>query len=70
MHIGTLTKTTIMEQKQELSTISPALKAKNKEELLDAVESNLRKEILRLKEIAKTAECTNPSALRLDLSKG
>ena len=39
--------------------------AKTKEELLaiiarkDAVESNLRKEILRLKEIAKTAECTN-----------
>lgn len=63
--IGILIKTTIMEQKQELSTISPALKAKTKEELLaiiarkDAVESNLRKEILRLKEIAKTAECTN-----------
>lgn len=54
-----------MEKEQELSTISPALKAKTKEELLaiiarkDAVESNLRKEILRLKEIAKTVECTN-----------
>lgn len=65
MLIGILTNTTIMEKEQELSTISPALKAKTKEELLaiiarkDAVESNLRKEILRLKEIAKTVECTN-----------
>lgn len=65
MLIGILTNTIIMEKEQELSTISPALKAKTKEELLaiiarkDAVESNLRKEILRLKEIAKTAECTN-----------
>lgn len=65
MHIGILINITIMEQKQELSTISPALRAKSKEELLaiiarkDAVELNLRKEILRLKEIAKTVECTN-----------
>lgn len=54
-----------MEKEQELSTISPALRAKSKEELLaiiarkDAVELNLRKEILRLKELAKTVECTN-----------
>lgn len=65
MHIGTLIKTTIMEQKQELPTISPALKTKTKEELLaiiarkDAVEINLRKEILRLKELAKTIEYTD-----------
>lgn len=44
-----------MEQKQELSTISPALKAKTKKELLaiiarkDAVEIELRNEIQTLK---------------------
>lgn len=65
MLIGILTNINIMEKKQELPTISPALKTKTKEELLaiiarkDTVEINLRKEILRLKEIAKTAECTN-----------
>lgn len=65
MLIGILTNTIIMEKEQELSTISPALRAKSKEELLaiiarkDAVELNLRKEILRLKELAKTVEYTD-----------
>lgn len=55
MLIGILINTTIMEQKQELFTISPALKAKTKKELLaiivrkDAVEIELRNEIQTLK---------------------
>lgn len=55
MLIGILTNTSIMKQKQELSTISPALKAKTKKELLaiiarkDAVEIELRNEIQTLK---------------------
>ena len=65
MLIGILTNTTIMEQKQELSTISPALKAKTKEELLaiiarkDAVELSLREEILKLKEMGKVTDSTD-----------
>lgn len=55
MLIGILTNTSIMKQKQELSTICPALKAKTKKELIaiiarkDAVEIELRNEIQTLK---------------------